>query len=170
MFIFPKFFSLIFLIIINFSNNEKLVFVQTLCRHGARAPINLKNGTDMLGVNWESPGEITPIGKRMEYLLGLINRDRYITGKYKFLSDKFNPHELLIYSSDVNRTLESMTSQIQGLYPASSERVDKLTPDQYNVSFPPININIEDIEKEAKKLNDSALPNYMTVIPIHFIT
>ena len=161
---------LIFLLNIDFSFNEKLIFVQTLCRHGARAPLKLKNGTDCLGIKWDTPGELTPVGKRMEYLLGLVNRNRYITGKYKFLSDKYNPHELQIYSSDVNRTLESMTSQIQGLYPASSERGDKLTPDQYNVTFPPLNINIEDIENETKLLNDSALPNYMTIIPIHFIT
>ena len=53
----------------------------------------------------------------MHYLLGLRNRERYITGQYKFLNEKFDPHEILIYSSSLNRTLLSAASQLQGLYP-----------------------------------------------------
>ena len=150
--------------------SEKLIFVQTFFRHGARAPIKLNNDSlDLLGVKWTNPGELTPIGKRMEYILGLYNRKRYITGKVPFLSKKFDPHELVVYSSDINRTLLSVTSQLQGLYPASPELGDKITPEQYNASFPPFNISWEDYADELHFLNDSALPNYMSVIPIHFI-
>ena len=121
--------------------SEKLIFVQTFFRHGARAPIKLNNDSlDLLGVKWTNPGELTPIGKRMEYILGLYNRKRYITGKVPFLSQKFDPHELVVYSSDINRTLLSVTSQLQGLYPASPELGDKITPEQFN-AYPPFNIS-----------------------------
>ena len=151
--------------------SEKLIFVESFFRHGARAPIKLNDdGLDVLGVKWSTPGELTPIGKRMEYILGLYNRKRYITGKNKFLSEKFDPHELIVYSSDLNRTLLSAASLLQGLYPMSPDVGDKLTPEQFNASFPPLNISYEDFAEELNLLNDSALPNYMTLIPIHFIS
>ena len=165
-------FNIIFLLILNIFSvqNEKLIFVETLCRHGARAPLKLnEKGQDLLEVKWPFPGELTPIGKRMEYLLGLFNRHRYITGKYKFLSEKFDPHELVVFSSDANRTLLSIASQLQGLYPVSKENGDKLDRSQYNVSVPPFNLTYDQINDDLKELNDSALPNYMTIIPIHFI-
>ena len=156
---------------INFSKNEKLVFVENIFRHGARGPNKLNDSSqDQLGIKWNSPAELTPIGKRMEYILGLYNRKKYITGKNKFLSERFDPHELIVYSTNINRTLLSVTSQLQGLYPISSETGEKLTNEQYNASFPPVNITYEDFLDEINMLNDSALPNYMTIIPIHHIS
>ena len=38
------------------------------------------------------------------------------------------------------------------------------------MSYDPIDINCEDIQKEINSLKDSALPNYMTIIPIYFLT
>ena len=40
----------------------------------------------------------------MHYLLGIRNRIKYIIDG-KFLKDKFDPHEILIYSSCINRTI-----------------------------------------------------------------
>ena len=156
-----------------FIKNDKVIFAEILSRHGARGPVRMddvEKGIDLLGIKWNNTGELTPIGKRMEYLLGVYNRYRYIK-KYKLLSEKFDPHELVIYSSDINRTLLSITSQLQGLYPMSKENGHKIKKDQINMTFPPINITYEDkdIENEITLLNDSALPNYITVIPIHFI-
>ena len=167
MFLFP----FLFILNIILSKSEKLIFAETLSRHGARAPLKLNDeGLDLLGIKWSIPGELTPIGKRMEYLLGLRNRQRYITGQYRFLSEVFDPHELIVFSSDINRTLQSMTSQLQGLYPMSSEKGDTLTQEQFKVAVPPINISIENISEHITLLNYSALPNYMTIIPIHFIS
>ena len=74
-------------------SNEKLVFVETIFRHGARGPNRLNDTKqDLLGVVWPAPAELTAIGKRMEYILGLYNRRRYITGENPFLSKKFDPH------------------------------------------------------------------------------
>ena len=107
----------------------------------------------------------------MEYILGLRNRQRYKTNKYKFLSEKYDPHELLIYSTDKNRTILSMASQLQGLYPMSPEIGEKLTPEQIKMALPQIDVSsFEEIQQEIENLNDSALPYYMTVIPIHVIS
>lgn len=163
---FPLFFLNLFILV----NNEKLIFVAIHFRHGSRAPLRLnEKSEDIFGIKWSAPGELTAIGKRMEYLLGLRNRLKYVTGENKFLSDVYDPHELVVFSSNVNRTLQSVTSQLQGLYPISSKKGDVLNPDQFDIAVPPVNISFEEIDKEINSLNDSALPNYMTVIPIHYI-
>ena len=127
---------LLFIIILNiidFSKSQKLIFAEIHFRHGARSPTKLdENGTDALGVKWSAPGELTGVGKRMQYLLGLRNRKRYITGKDKFLSEQYDPHEILNFSSNVNRTIQSVGAQIQGFYPSSS---DKLSEEQYELLF-----------------------------------
>ena len=149
-----------------FSKSEKLIFTELLSRHGARAPLSLnEKGEDLLGIQWDAPGELTPIGKRMEYLLGLRNRERYIKRKDCLLSEEFDPHELVVFSSDINRTLLSMQSQLQGLYPILPEKKDTLNPDQNETSIPPINISgiVDDL------INGTSLPNGMTIIPIHYI-
>jgi len=152
-----------------FSKSEKLIFTELLSRHGARAPLSLnEKGEDLLGIQWGAPGELTPIGKRMEYLLGLRNRERYIKRNERnesFLSEEFDPHELVVFSSDINRTLLSMQSQLQGLYPISPGKTDTFNPGQNETSIPPINISgiFDDL------INGTSLPNGMTIIPIHYI-
>ena len=149
-----------------FSKSEKLIFTELLSRHGARAPSSLnEKGEDLLGIQWGAPGELTPIGKRMEYLLGLRNRERYIKRNDSLLSEEFDPHELVVFSSDINRTLLSMQSQLQGLYPILPEKKDTLNPDQNETSIPPIDISgiVDDL------INGTSLPNGMTIIPIHYI-
>ncbi len=165
------FLIILFFLILSFTKNEKLIFVELQCRHGARAPLDINdNNEDLLGVKWSNPGELTAVGQRMEYILGLKNRYRYITNTYNFLSEKYDPHELLVFSTDVNRTILSMTSQLLGLYPISSKKGEALNPQQIDISVPPVNISFEEIEKEVENLNESALPNYMTIIPIHTIS
>ena len=161
-----------FLSFIHFSKNEKLIFASLHSRHGARAPLNCDdNRIDYLGEEWTNPGELTSTGQRMEYILGLRNRQRYITGnKYQFLSEQYDPHEILVYSTNVNRTILSITSQLQGLYPMYSRSGYNLTQEQIDVSIPPINISYNEIQKEIENLNSSALPNFMTVIPIHTLS
>ena len=166
---------LLFLIfnMITFSQNEKLIFAELHIRHGARAPNTLDvNGTgkDMFGIKWTAPGELTPMGKRMQYLLGLRNRKRYIIDQKNFISEIYDPHEITVYSSDLNRTLQSAISHIQGFYPIFLHNGEKLEPEQCDKAVPPLDINnIKEIEEQKKILNDSALPYYMNIIPIHFV-
>ena len=59
--------------------------------------------------NFRDSSEITVVGQRMHFLLGIRNRLRYIENK-KFLSEKYDPHEILIYSTYKNRIIDSVNS------------------------------------------------------------
>ena len=65
----------------------------------------------------------------MHYILGLRNRKKYIKDE-TFLSEKFNPHEMLIFSSNYNRTMISCSSQLQGLYPQKDNLGEILSLEQ----------------------------------------
>ena len=145
------------------TNNDKLIFVMTHFRHGARAPI-FGGKTDFMKEYWEFPGELTGVGQRMHYLLGLRNRERYINEK-KLLSEKFDTNELKVISTGMNRTIVSVLSQLQGLYPQKHRLGEILNESQLKMSNPPININYKNIQEEITELNDNALPETMTLIP-----
>ena len=150
--------------------SEKLIFVMTHFRHGARGSSNIyENDLDLVREKWTKPGELTAIGMRMHYLLGLRNRKRYIDD-YKFLSPIYDPHEILVYSTYYNRTLMSAYSQLQGLYPSRQEIGLNLTEKQEKLAIPDVDINDTYIQEEILKMNLSALPNSMTLIPVHMIT
>jgi len=164
------FFFCYFITFIHLSRSEKLIFASLHSRHGARAPLDCdQNSKDFLGEKWTVPGELSPTGQRMEYILGLRNRQRYIK-QYELLSKQFDPHEILVYSTDVNRTILSISSQLQGLYPLYSQSGYWLTEEQIKFSNPPVNTTYEEIQKEIDNLNHSSLPNYMTIIPIHTLS
>ena len=163
-----KFYFIFFIIIniLSLSKNEKLIYAELQCRHGARGPLKLfENNTDVLGVQWPYLGELTGVGHRMEYLLGYRNRLRYIKN-YKFLSEHYDPHEILVFSTPLNRTLLSMSSQLQGLYPISEKLGEELNEKQTDF-IPPVNVNCEEINEEINRLENYSLPNGMTIIPIH---
>ena len=168
------FLSLLLISIISLTNTEslqKLVFVMTHFRHGARAPQNFYDGDNYLDYvkeHWENPGELTGIGQRMHYLLGIRNRIRYITNE-TFLSNKFDPHEILIYSSPFNRTIISVSSQLQGLYPQFIKEGEKLTKDEEKMSLPQVDVNCSIINEEISNLNLNALPNSMILAPVRMI-
>jgi len=148
---------------------EKLIFVVTHFRHGARAPQNI-NSTyyDLLGEKWTNPGELTGMGQRMHYILGIRNRKRYIMTE-KFLSEQFDPHEILIYSSSFNRTIISVSSQLQGLYPQTAEKGEILTKAQQELSYPQVDCNDSYIQEQINLLEDNALPYNMMLAPVRMI-
>ena len=150
---------------------EKLVFVLTHFRHGARAPQNYydkSNYLDYVLESWKRPGELTGIGQRMHYLLGLRNHERYIE-KEHFLSSEFDPHEILIYSTRFNRTLLSAAAQLQGLYPPGTG--EKLTTEhQKEWAVPLVHLSENILEEKSRLDNENvALPYQMTLAPIRMI-
>ena len=160
--------AILFLLIISSLSEDKLVFLMTHIRHGARAPQKYYDQSKYLDYvleSWNNPGELTPIGQRMHYALGLQNREDYITKK-KFLSENFDPHEILIYSTKFNRTLLSVSSFFQGLYPPGTG--GEITEEQKNNSKPQVNLS-PDVEKELGKLELNSLPEKMSVFPLRMI-
>lgn len=166
-----SFFHILLICFISFSISEdELIFVLTHFRHGARAPqkyLDLEKHQDYIFDQWDRPGELTGMGQRMHYLLGLRNRERYVT-QTGFLSEKFDPHEMLIYSSCFNRTLLSVASQLQGLYPQSEKLGETLDEEQRKKAKPRVALS-QRVEGVAEQLGDQALPDYMTLAPIRMI-
>ena len=148
---------------------DRLVFLYTHFRHGARAPLAIDNNFyDKLGEKWTNPGELTGVGQRMHYILGLRNRLKYVNQE-GFLSPKFDPHEILIFSSNFNRTMVSVSSQLQGLYPQSAQPGEVLTDEQLSIAYPQVNVDNDEIKEEILSLNNSALPYQMTLAPVRMV-
>ena len=161
---------IILIILISFITCDTLIFVSIHFRHGARAPMKVDSEyKDYIGEKWTNPGELTGIGQRMLYVLGLRNRLRYITETYHFLSEKFDSHEILIYSSPFNRTLLSAYAHLQGLYPESERLGERLNEVQEQIAVPDIKYNYPSIEEKLKDIKGFALPNLMTLIPVRMI-
>ncbi len=121
-----------------------------------------KNYEDLFGNVWYTKGELTEIGKRMTYILGYETRIRY----NNFLSNKYEPKEFLIYSTDLNRTLESAYSYIQGLF--SNIENDKLNNEEIKISFSQNNISNK-LLNEIKYLNNNIIRNNIPLIPVHVL-
>jgi hypothetical protein len=150
--------SLILLIAIIKNTLSELRFVFELSRHGARAPyVDKTTKTDKLGNIWNNDNELTPIGIRMEYLLGY--RNRLVYGN--FLNETYSPSEIYVLSTDTNRTIASAYAQLQGLYPGSGV----ITASQQDVAVPPV--VIEDVDTYKHMLGGKALN--AQAIPIHII-
>lgn len=143
--------------------SDNLLFVYSHFRHGSRYSSKLnKNGTDFFNETYIGDGELNQIGIRMNYLIGLRNKKRY----GNLLSKTYDPREIFILSTDVNRTLLSAMSQMMGMY-----KTDEINSDiALNLSIPPVFDNESDSEvlKEGLKLlGKYSLPGKSNVIPIH---
>uniref|UniRef100_A0A914L4K8 Uncharacterized protein n=1 Tax=Meloidogyne incognita TaxID=6306 RepID=A0A914L4K8_MELIC len=106
------------------SEEDKLLLVHTIWRHGDRAPITTYP-TDPNGENrWPFGfGELTELGMRQQYSLGHLLRKRYILDN-KFISERYTPKEIYIRSTDVNRTLASAQANLAGMFPMGVPGID----------------------------------------------
>ena len=147
-------------------NEDKLLFVWKHFRHGARGPytaINQKTHLDFIGEPWDTVGELTPLGLRMHYLLGFATKINYPN----FISDKYNPNELYISSTNVNRTMLSVYSFLKGFY--DSDTTDDLTEKQIERGKI-LNSNYSsEIEDKIKEIGKKSLEGGFSEIPVHII-
>ena len=137
-------------------NENNLFFIFLNFRHGARASLHLIDDyNDMLGGNWEGKGELTNLGRRQHYEVGLKNRKRYSF----FLENEYNPKEVLIYSTEYNRSMMSVGQQLLGLYNNInySEHGYNFSDfqnndiEEINTIIPPINLFMINEEKDIRK-------------------
>jgi len=156
-------------------SQTQLRFAFTFWRHGARVPDRGvdANNVDFLGEQWTyAGGELLPIGMRMHYLLGVANRQRWVVDN-TFLSAEYNSKELYVKSTEYNRTMMSVLSNLQGLYPAGSGPV--LNQLQSDNARPPVVYDFTSTVNANSLLKSSifgintyhALPNGIQVIPVH---
>lgn len=99
--------------------DESVKYAAIIFRHGDRTPVNMYP-TDP----WRNEslwpvrfGELTNIGKKQHYALGKWFRQRYS----HLLSDVFDPTEIYVRSTDVDRTLMSAQANLAGIYPPNNK-------------------------------------------------
>lgn len=98
------------------AQSPRLIFVQQVFRHGARYPIfpSSKDKSDF-ATEQHSVGELTSQGKAMHYMLGkLLFQDYW--GRLFGSSNSYNQSKFYFKSTDVNRTIESIQSQLMGIF------------------------------------------------------
>lgn len=109
-------------------------FVFNMISNGASSPpsehLNSIN-EDIFGERWDDPSQLTPVGMRMQYLLGRRNRVKYDN----FLSSSFKANEILVQAAKFNNTISSAQAHLQGLFPQGTG--PNLSGYQRNVAYPP---------------------------------
>lgn len=101
------------------NNNNKLLFVHALWRHGDRAPLYKPYPEDRNDENsWPRGwGQLTKEGMKQANELGKFLRARYVG---KFLSPQFKRNELFVRSSGEDRAIESAQSVMAGMFPPTA--------------------------------------------------
>ena len=155
---------LISLIIISFIYESKceIVFVFEHFRHGARSSVYIdKHNIDIYDIKWIGDGELTPVGMRMLYLIGVHIRNKYSN----IINNLTSSNDLLVYSTDLNRTIVSAEAQLLGMFPP--KKGDIILDEHIKYSYPPNNIPIE-VQEEINKLDKISIPSKIRAIPINF--
>jgi len=166
-------------------DNLELIFVYELVRNGARGPISEKNSlfineVDEFRVSWygEGDGELSLVGKREHYDIGVRNRIKYGKGPNGLgLIDfsNYDPKEILIHVTDSNRTHQSINSELIGMYQPGILKT--LSEMQVNGSFPPNEYVwstegendpiYNDIINEIKELGNKTIIDNIPVFNVH---
>jgi hypothetical protein len=165
-------------------SNLELIFVYQHIRHGARGPSAsynslFKDGVDEFRVSWkgEGDGELTLVGKREHYDIGVRNRHKYGKGKNGLgLIDfsTYNPEEVLFHVTDYNRTHQSLNSELIGMYQPGLLKT--LTEEQVNGSYPPNDAQwfkrqneplYQDIIEEIKELGNKTVVDNIPIFNVH---
>ncbi|CDW82447.1 histidine acid phosphatase family protein [Stylonychia lemnae] len=106
------------------------------------------------------------MGRRQHYLIGKQLRKKYISDSPGFLSDKYNPNEVYVRATDINRTIESAQSQLLGLYPPGDEQLN-LMNNQTQIAVPLFQVS-SDIENDVtKNLGQNSIPFNQRFVPVH---
>ena len=143
---------LIFILLLHLFECKQILFLFIHFRHGARSPwigLNYETKTDIFNEKWENEGELTPIGMRQMYLLGNSIKNKY----YDFIKNNFNSNNIFVYSSDLNRTIQSGYSFISGIY--YENEINSLKNKKFdNKNFPFNLFNKKYHSKIIEKLNE----------------
>ena len=152
-------------IIIKSKEKEKLRLAFEIYKHGVVSPKITKETEikDLFGEKWNDKDELTSVGLRQEFLIGYINKLRYIENN--FIKEKFDPREVLFYSLNSNKSILSSYALSQGFFPPKTGLI--LNERQIINAVPPIDnkLYIEGYEG----LENFALPKQISIVPTQII-
>ncbi|KAM7176663.1 prostatic acid phosphatase-like [Macrochelys suwanniensis] len=111
----------LFLILLHQTAAERtLKFVVAIFRHGDRTPVeNFPTGLHKESEWPQGFGQLTKIGMQQQYELGQYVRKRYSN----FLNATYNRHEIVIQSTDYDRTIMSTQVYLAGLFPPVGNQI-----------------------------------------------
>ncbi len=101
---------------------QSLKLLHVIHRHGERTPIQFSPNDPFSDLDkyWMGGnGELTPQGKYRMYQVGKFIGKEYAS----YLGEKLSPKDIYVRSSSLNRTLESASALLAGLYPPGKIRV-----------------------------------------------
>ncbi|KAM6450886.1 prostatic acid phosphatase isoform 2-T2 [Liasis olivaceus] len=99
---------------------RELKFVILIYRHGDRSPIeNYPNGLHSESEWPQGFGQLTQIGMKQQYELGQYIKKRYSN----FLSASYKREEILIQSTEIDRTIMSAQANLAGLFPPTGDQI-----------------------------------------------
>lgn len=137
-------------------SDDKLLFVLEHFRHGARGPyksFDYDNWEDLFDVKWNGSGELTSLGMRMHYLLGVAFRNKY----KDFISNEYNPNEIFVISTDLNRTIMSAYSNLLGTFYNSTKTKKMEIDDKFILN-----------KNYSEKIKNTSYEFKNDVFPVHF--
>ncbi|XP_078000032.1 prostatic acid phosphatase-like [Glandiceps talaboti] len=105
---------------------RKLEMVNLIYRHGARSPFYIYPTDPIKEESWpRGLGQLTTTGTRQQFSLGDFLRFRYIYRENTTLlnNTKYQPTDIYIRSSDIDRTLMSAQANLAGLFPPQGDEM-----------------------------------------------
>ncbi|XP_061442963.1 prostatic acid phosphatase-like isoform X2 [Rhineura floridana] len=99
---------------------RELKFVLVIYRHGDRSPIEVYPTSLHNESEWpQGFGQLTKIGMQQQYELGQYLKKRYSN----FISTAYKREEILIQSTETDRTIMSAQANLAGLFPPSGDQI-----------------------------------------------
>jgi hypothetical protein len=142
-------------------DTQKPSLVVNVFRHGARGPKDKD-----FDPNWDPSlySQLTPVGQRMQYLLGagLAKKYPHILGK------SFDRHKVYVRSSESTRCVESALAQVYGAYDGTGPSLDSKYPTERAV--PPYDSQIiQDLIKDlptSQAMKRGVVPIVINSVPV----
>uniref|UniRef100_A0A0N5A408 Acid phosphatase n=1 Tax=Parastrongyloides trichosuri TaxID=131310 RepID=A0A0N5A408_PARTI len=129
-------------------NNAKLIFIQSVWRHGDRSPTIGYPGDLLDESAWpQGWGQLSPLGMQEHVLLGKKIKNRYYD-QLNFIGKNYYNHDIYVRSTDVNRTIISAISNFIGFYDQTVTNNDVPAIKEWPSNYIPIPIHTVDDDSD----------------------